>query len=212
MFDSPDLPAEEPPEPPPPPLLVPAAAELARFGWAWTGLALALAAVAVASGGSAELDRGEGALVATLLVLSLGGVFGALLLARRTGPEILYYRILDRAPPPPRGVPLEPAGATTRRVVAPALALVLGLLATAAFGVAVVLLVGGEPREELGRDVPGGALIVAAGWTLASGVAALQVGSYFRRWQRRRDALVLCRPLKAGTMRPVYWVVRAERP
>lgn len=194
---------------PPPPLLVPARRELARFGQVWIALGVALLAAAVASGSTAELDAGELILVLVLVGLSLGSVLGALLLARRTGPQILYYRILDRAPPPP-AVPREAASATTRRVVAPAIALVLGLLVAAFIGTGVMLAVGGQPRAEIPDDMPGGTLLAAAVWTLACGATGLRIASYFGRWERRRGgALVLCRPLKAGTMRPVYW---AEHP
>ena len=195
-------------EPPPPPLLVPARRELARFGWAWVVLGAALIAVALASGSTAELDRGELVLMLVLVGLSLGCVLGALLLARRTGPDILYYRILDHAPPPPP-VPRESSAATTRRVVAPAIVVVLGLLVAALFGTVMALVVGGQPREGISDDVAGGTLLVAAVWTLACGGAGLRIASYFERWERLRDAVVLCVPLKAGTMRPVYWAERA---
>jgi hypothetical protein len=194
-------------EPPPPPLLVPARRELSRFGWVWITLGGALVAVDFATGSAAELDWAELTLIGVLIGLSLGCVLGALLLARRTGPNILYYRILDRAPPPPR-VPLETPGATTRRVIPPAIAVVIGLLVAGVFGAAMILSLGGQPRDEVAEDLAGGALLAASGWTLTCGVAGLRMASYFRRWERLRDARVLCRPLKAGTMRPVYWVER----
>ena len=194
-------------EPLPPPLLVPARRELTRFGWVWMVLGGALVAVDIATGRAAELDGGELILILVLLGLSLGCVLGALLLARRTGPNILYYRILDRAPPPPR-VPCESPGATTRRVIPAAIAVVIGLLVVAVFGATMILALGGQPRDEIGEDLAGGALLAAAGWTLACGAAGLRMASYFGRWERLRDARVLCRPLKAGTMRPVYWVER----
>jgi hypothetical protein len=195
-------------EPPPPPVLVPAVRELRRFGWTWTALAAALLAAALATGSTARLDRGELTLVLILLGLSLGCVLGALVLARRTGPDILYYRILDRAPPPPL-VPREPAGTTTRRVIAPAIAIVLALIVGGVVGAVMILVLGGQPRDEIAEDVAGGALLLAAGWTLVCGAAGLRIASYFDRWQRLRGgAVVLCRPLKAGTMRPVYWVER----
>jgi hypothetical protein len=193
-------------EPPPPPLLVPAVRELARFGWTWSALGAGLELAAVASGSTAELDGAELTLVLVLLGLSLGCVLGALLLARRTGPEILYYRILDYAPPPPPRVPRETPGATTRRILPSALGVALGLVLVGVVGAMMMLLLGGQPPEEVGEDLPAGALIAGGGWTLTCGLAGLRVASYFHRWQRLRDALVLCRPLKAGTMRPVYWV------
>jgi hypothetical protein len=194
-------------EPPPPPLIVAARQELARFGWSWVALGAALVAVALATGSAAELDSGELVLIVILIGLSLGCVLGALLLARRTGPDILYYRILDRAPPPPL-VPREPPGATTRRVIPPAIALVIGLLVAGFIGAGLALVLGGQPRDEIGEDLAGGALLTAAGWTLTCGAAGLRMASYFARWERLRGAQVFCRPLKAGTMRPVYWAER----
>ncbi len=196
-----ELPAEEPP----PPLIVPARRELTRFGWAWMALGAALLIAALATGSTAELDGAELALIGIFVGLSLGCVLGALLLARRTGPDILYYRILDRAPPPPP-VPHETPGATTRRVIPPAIAVVIGLLVAGFIGTGVVLVVGGQPREGVRDDLAGGALLVAAAWTLTCGAAGLRMASYFGRWERMRNAEILCRPLKAGTMRPVYWV------
>jgi hypothetical protein len=193
-------------EQPPPPLLVPAARELARFGWAWTVLAALLLVAALASGATSRLDGPELILITVALGLSLGCVLGALLLARRTGPDILYYRILEYAPPPPPGVPRETAGATTRRVVPAAIGVVLVLVLGGVVAAGMMLSLGGQPRAEIREDIAGGALIVAAGWTLACGVAGLRMASYFARWQRLREAVVLCRPLKAGTMRAVYWV------
>jgi hypothetical protein len=193
-------------EPPPPPLIVPAARELARFGWTWTVLAALLLVVAEVSGAASRLDSAELILILVLLGLSSGCALGAVLLARRTGPNILYYRILEYAPPPPPGVPRETPGATTRRVLAPAVALVLALVLIAVVAAGMMLALGGQPRGEIREDIPGGALIVSAGWTLVCGLAGLRMASYFTRWQRLRGAVVLCVPLKAGTMRPVYWV------
>jgi hypothetical protein len=195
-------------EAPPPPLLVPARRELERFGWTWTVLGAALLAAAVASGSTAELDSAEIVLILIFIGLSLGCVLGALLLARRTGPDILYYRILDRAPPPPRS-PREAAGATTRRVIPSAIAVVIGLVVAAFIGTGLMLVLGGQPRSGIRDDLAGGTLLVAAAWSLTCGGAGLRMASYFGRWERMREARVLCRPLKAGTMRPVYWVERA---
>jgi len=196
---------ELPVEQPPPPLIVPARRELTRFGWTWVVLGAALLFAALATGSTAELDSAEAVLLLVLVGLSLGCVLGALLLARRTGPDILYYRILDRAPPPPRS-PCERAGATTRRVIPAAILLVLGLLVAGFIGTGVMLVLGGQPRSGVRDDLAGGALLVAAAWTLACGAAGLRMASYFGRWERMRNAEVLCRPFKAGTMRPVYWV------
>jgi hypothetical protein len=198
---------QEPPvdEPPPPPLLVPARRELGRFGWSWTVLGTALVITAVATGSTTELDSAELVLILVLIGLSLGCVLGALLLARRTGPDILYYRILDGAPPPPR-VPRERPAATTRRIIPPAILTVLGLLVAGFIATGVMLVLGGQPRSGIRDDLAGGTLLVAAAWTLACGAIGMRVASYFARWERMRNAEVLCRPLKAGTMRPVYWV------
>jgi MFS family permease len=193
-------------EMPPPPLVVPAARELARFGWVWTVLGALLIVAAPATGAAGELDGAELMLVLALVGLSLACVLGALLLAQRTSPEVLYYRILDRAPLPPPQVPRETPGATTRRILPPAIALGLGLLVLGSVGATMILLFGGQPRREISHDIPAGALIAGGAWTLACGVAGLRMASYFERWQRLRGGLVLCRPLKAGIMRPVYWV------
>ena len=193
---------------PPPPLLVPAARELSHFGWTWAGLGLALILAAPLSGSAAELDGAELILILVLVGLSIGCVLGALLLARRTSPEILYYRILDKAPPPPPRVPRETAGATTRRVLPPAIAIVLVLLGAGALGAMMMLLLGGQPPEDISDDMPAGWLITAGAWTLVCGLVGLRIAAYFEHWQRLRDAVVLCRPLKAGTMRPVYWAER----
>jgi hypothetical protein len=192
-------------EEPPPPLLVPARRELARFGWAWLALGGALLAAAVATGSTGELDATELVLILVLIGLSVGCVLGALLLARRTGPEILYYRILDLAPPPPAS-PRETPAATTRRVIPPAIAIVITLLVAGFIGTGMMLLLGGQPREEVRDDLAGGTLLVTAAWTLTCGGAGLRMASYFARWETMRNAEILCRPLKAGTMRPVYWV------
>jgi hypothetical protein len=181
--------------------------ELVGFGWSWVALGAALLVVDFASGSAAKLDGTELTLILVLIGLSLGCVLGALLLARRTGPEILYYRILDHAPPPPP-VPREPSGATTRRVIPPAIAIVIMLLLAGFIGAALILVLGGQPRDEIGDDLAGGALLTGAGWTLTCGAAGLRMASYFTHWERMRAAAVFCRPLKAGTMRPVYWVER----
>ena len=196
-------------EPPPPPLLVPARRELRRFGWVWVALGGTLLTVALASGSAEELDSAELALILIFVGLSLGCVLGALLLARRTGPDVLYYRILDQAPPPPR-VPRETPGATTRRVIPSAIAVVIGLLVAGFIGTGVVLVMGGQPRAGVRDDLAGGTLIIASAWTLTCAAAGLRMSFYFTRWERRHEAEVLCRPLKAGTMRPVYWVAREE--
>ena len=178
-----------------------------RFGWSWVALGTALLVVDFATGSAAKLDSAELTLILVLIGLSLGCVLGALLLARRTGPEILYYRILDRAPPPPP-VPRERAGATTRRIIPPAIAIVIGLLVAGFVGAGMMLALGGQPRDEIGDDLAGGTLLTAAAWTLACGAAGLRMASYFAHWERMRAAAVFCLPLKAGTMRPVYWVER----
>jgi hypothetical protein len=192
---------------PPPPLLVPARQELVRFGWSWVILGAALVAAAIVSGSMGKLDSTELVLILILLGLSLGCVLGALLLARRTGPDILYYRILDRAPPPPP-VPRESPGATTRRVIPQAIVVVIGLLIAGFIGAGLILVLGGQPRDEIGEDLAGGTLVTASGWTLVCGIVGLRMATYFGRWERLRDGLVFCGPLKAGTMRPVYWVER----
>lgn len=187
---------------------MPATRELGAFGWIWAALGCLLLVAAVGTDATRELDGAELTLVLVLVGLSIGSVLGGLLLARRTGPEILYYRILDHGPPPPRGVPRETAGGTARRVAAPAIGVTLGLILLGAIAAATMLLLGGQPRDEVREDLAAATLIVAGAWTLACGMAGLATARYFSRWQTLRGGLVLCRPLKAGTMRPVYWVER----
>ena len=147
-------------------------------------------------------------LVAMVVVvgLSVGCVLGGLLLARRTGPEILYMRLLDRAPEVEDVVPCETTAETARRTVPPALVVALTLTVVGPIPVAAVLLMSGEPRDELVRDLPAFAPAVGGGWTLVAGLAGLRMARYFERWEERRHRTALCRPLTAGLMQRVYCV------
>lgn len=167
--------------------------------------ALLLAGAAVlAAGGAYESVH----VVAIVVVLgfSTGCVLGGLLLAKRTGPAILYFRLLDRAPEVDDVVPRETPRETARRTVAPAIVVALTLTAIGPFFVAAVLLMAGEPRDEVVRDLPATAPAAGGGWTLICGLAGLRMARYFERWEERRERTALCRPLTAGLMQRVYCV------
>ena len=180
-----------------------AAMELRCFGYAW----LLAAAATVAGGAIAGILSGlEGrsiAIAGALLGFSLALMLGALVLGRRTGPRMLYAQILDRSPAPAEEVAVEPTARTARRVVAPALVLTVVLLLLAPALMAALLTFVGVARRDLGGQLAA-AVIPAAGWTLAAGVVALRMASYFESWERRRERWALCQPLRAGLMRYVY--------
>lgn len=141
-----------------------------------------------------------------VLGFSVGCILGGLLLARRTGPDILYVRLLDRAPPVDPAFPRETARETLRRTFPPALLLALVLTAIAPFAVGAVLLLAGQPRREVLDGLAATAPAVGGGWTLVCGLAGLRMASWFERWERRRGKTALCPPLRAGAMRHVYRV------
>jgi hypothetical protein len=84
--------------------------------------------------------------------------------------------------------------------------MIVGLAIAAAVGLTVTLLLMGKPRDEVLTHLPGAAELVAAGWTLVCGAAALRIGTWFARWERVHGRQVLCRPLHAGTLSYVYYV------
>jgi hypothetical protein len=97
-------------------------------------------------------------------------------------------------------------------VIPAAIAVVIALVVAGFVGSGVVLVLGGQPRDEIGEDLAGATLLSAAAWTLACGAAGLRMATYFARWERLRDGRAFCLPLKAGTMRPVYWADRGQTP
>lgn len=166
-------------------------------------LLLAAAAVLAVTG---AYEGAQLAAIVVVLGLSVGCVLGGLLLARRTGPAMLYARLLDRAPEVGEPVPCETPGETARRTIAPALVVTLLLTAVGPLLVGAALLMAGEPREEVLRRLPAFAPAVGGGWTLACGLAGLRMARYFERWEERRERMALCRPLTAGLMQRVYLV------
>jgi hypothetical protein len=183
-----------------------AATELTCFGVAWCVAGTLLLAGTAVLGATGAYETPHVVAIVVVLGLSLGCVLGGLLLAKRTGPAILYARLLDRAPEVDDRVPLETPAETARRTIAPALLVALTLTAIAPFAVAVVLLMIGEPRDEVVRDLPATAPAAGGGWTLACGLAGLRMASYFEHWEERRRRTALCRPLTAGLMQRVYFV------
>lgn len=189
--------------------LVPAATELRAFGAAWCALGAAtlagLAAVVLARGASAHAV----AALSLALGLSVFAALAGLLLAKRTGPAILYRRIFDRAPAIDGDVPVEPPRATARRVAWPALEAFAGFAAAAPLAAAVALVLIGTARADVLAELPVAALGLAGGWTLVAGLAALRIAYYFRRWERAKGKVVLCLPQRAGLMLHVYVVADA---
>ena len=191
--------------------VVSAVAELAIVGRTWmvagmAGLAAALAAVWVQGLTERQL---AGALL--LFNLSTGVALGGALLGRLAGPASSYGQIFDRSPPPPVTVRRERARRTSIRAVLAALALVLLLVVLAPATLTLTLLFLGEERADVLAMLPVPAALVASGWTVTAGLAALRVGSWLRHWERRRGAIVLCRPLLAGTLAHVYYVDSSVR-
>ncbi len=148
---------------------------------------------------------------AVVFVISVGSAIGGLVLGVRTGPVISYKRIFDIAPPPPVGAEPEAAAITAARAAALALVSVAGMAIVAAVLLVITLAVLGTPRAEIMEHLVPTAGLVAAGWALVCGLVALRVAAWFARWQRRREKVILCRPLMSGTMRHVYYVAVAER-
>jgi uncharacterized membrane protein len=167
---------------------------------------LATIAGAVAAAVAGGLSGREAFGIALLLGLSISGMLAGLLLAKRTDPAILYKRILDRAPEAPSRIPREGQRETARRTLGPAAGVALTLVAVSPIGIAILLLVLGEPRRELLDHLPAAALLVGGVWTFVAGIAALRMAHYFARWERAKGRTVLCRPQRAGLMRHVYFV------
>lgn len=198
-----------PVEAPPPLRLASASGELLWMGTVLASVGLVALAIGFAVVPVARFSPLEvmGSIVLFLLT-TFGAVTGATL-GRRSGPEVMYWQKFERAPrPPPHGW-LEPGGRTAARAVVAAVGLVVGLAIGAAVGLAVTLLLMGKPRDEVLIHLPGAAELIAAGWTLVCGFAALRIGTWFSRWEARRRQCLLCRPLSAGVLAHVYYVADA---
>jgi hypothetical protein len=138
--------------------------------------------------------------------LSVGGTLASLVLGRRTGPAMLYRRVLDRAPPPPPNARPEPARRTTARAVGVALAMAIAFAVAATVLQALSITIMGKPRDEVPDHLVQAAALVAAGWLLVCAAAARVIARWFERWERARHKTVLCAPLQSATLGEVYFV------
>lgn len=182
--------------------------ELRRFGAAWSLLGVGLLGASAALAVSDGLGERDAFASLVLLGLSVSAVLGGLLLAKRTGPEQVYWRILTRAPTLPARYVRVVDELRRPGVLGQALGVVAGLLFGALAGVALTEVVLGEPRSEFLEGLPAAVVGVAGGWALVCGAAALRIAHYFHRWQRRYGGEAFCRHLNAGRMMHVYWVHR----
>lgn len=203
--------AEQADAPPagPAPRVVAAVGELQSVGRTWCAAGVVGLAAGVALGHPDRLTQLEAFGAALLFFLTLGAVLGGLVLGRRSPPQSDYRRILELAPSPPPGLAPEPHSRTATRAVIAALFTAVGLFVGATVSLTAVLVGLGEPRDQLLAHLPVGAELIAAGWTLVCGLAALRVGGWFAYWQDGRERVVLCRPLTAGMMGHYYYA--AER-
>jgi hypothetical protein len=191
--------------------LVVAAHELRWLGRGWLAAGVVTLGAVVVSGSLGELTALEVAAVALVFGLSLGGAIGGLVLGVRTGPPILYRRIFDIAPPPPPDARGESRRTTARRAVWTALAAGVFLALGAALALPATLILLGTPRHELLDHLPQAAGLVASGWLLVAGAVALEVATWFERWQRLHERVIVCAPLHSGLLRHVYYAAeRAE--
>jgi hypothetical protein len=198
-----------PVEAPPPLRLASASAELLWMGGVLASVGLVALTVGLVVVPVSRFSPLEGMGSIVLFLLSTFGAVTGATLGRRSGPEVMYWQKFELAPhPPPHGW-LEPGRRTAVRAVVAAVGLVVGLAIAAAVGLAVTLLLIGKPPDELLTHLPGAAELIAAGWTLVCGVAALRIGTWFSRWERRHRRRLLCRPLTAGVLAHVYYVAEA---
>lgn len=191
--------------------VVSAVAELASVGRTWTAAGIAGLGAALVAAGAEGLTERQLAAAVLLFGITTAAALGGALLGRLAGPASSYSQIFDRSPPPPLTVRREGARRTAIRAVAAALALVALLVVAAPVALTLTMLFLGERREELLTALPVPAALVASGWTLTAGLAALRVGSWLRHWEGRRGATVLCRPLLAGTLAHIYYVDSSRR-
>jgi hypothetical protein len=190
--------------------LVPAVYEL---GWLARACLLAAAVELGADAllrSVAEFSSRDLFIVALVFGLPSFAILTTLLLGRRTDVSILYAQIFEHAPGFPRDARVEPGGRIARRAVVAVIGLAVVLVLPAAFGVGFLLVMMGTPRDDVLEHLPVATGLVAAGWTLLCGLAALRISHYFSRWEQRRGKVVLSRPLAAGSMRHIYYV--ANRP
>lgn len=185
--------------------LVRADTELRALAAAWGAAAVLTlaAALAIGVGEFTTLEVDATAIVLGLTVVcALGGVF----LGRRTGPAHAYRQLFEYAPRPPSTARGESNGQTMRRALTVALATGAGALPIAFFALGLTLLVFGKPRSQLLDHLPAAAALVASGWILVCAVAARTVAAWFERWEQARGKVILCHPLRSGTVAHVYYV------
>ena len=143
---------------------------------------------------------------AVIPVVTIGSTYATALLGKRTGPAMLYRRVLDRAPSPPRALRQESLRPTAIRAVVIAIALGAVLLMVAALTEAFSLAFMGRKRDDIPDHLTELAGIIGGAWMLGVAVAALQIRRYLQRWEASRGHTILCRPLNSGLMSPVYYV------
>jgi hypothetical protein len=191
--------------------VVSAVAELSTVARTWVAAGVAGLAGAGAGAWVQGLTGRQLAGAVLLFNLTTALALGGALLGRLAGPASSYGQIFDRSPPPPITVRREPPRRTSIRALLAALALVALLAVAAPAGLTLTMLFLGESRDDVLGLVAVPAALVASGWTITAGLAALRVGSWLRHWERRRGAIVLCRPLLAGTLAHVYYVDASAR-
>ncbi|HKG16669.1 MAG TPA: hypothetical protein VKA96_03160 [Solirubrobacteraceae bacterium] len=205
--DLPFLPAQGPPRL----RLASASGELLWMGTVLASVGLVALAIGFAVVPVSRFSPLEATGSIVLFLLTTFAAVTGVTLGRRSGPEVMYWQKFERAPQPPPHGWLESRRRTAVRAVVAAIGLVLALAIGAAVGLAVTLLLIGKPRDEILIHLPGAAELIAAGWTLVCGFAALRIGTWFARWESRRRRRLLCRPLSAGVLAHVYYVAESAR-
>lgn len=185
--------------------LVVAVRELRWVGFAWTAMGAAVMAAAVRADRLDALTGVEVIASGALLILSVGSALGGLVLGRRSGPASRYWQIFSVARQPPPWLTVEDGRRTAARAVAAALLGVLGMGLAALVAVAGTFTFAGLPRSQVLDHAPHAAPLVAAGWSLTSGLVTLRVAAWFERWERRNRRVILCHALRSGMMLHVYY-------
>jgi hypothetical protein len=180
-------------------------AELRWLSRTWLALGLIVLGADLASGSVGRLSLLEIAGSCGLLALSVAGSVAGMMLGLRTGPEMLYAQIFDRAPLPPGELELEAQGSTASRAGWAAIGVAICLSIGAPMGTAVVLVLTGTPAASVLDHLPAASALVAAGWILACSASADQLRRWFARWERRRDRVLICGALSSGRLAPVYY-------
>jgi hypothetical protein len=189
--------------------LVAATEELHAVARAWLAFAGVVLAASVVLGSPGEFTTLDVVSSLVVFVLTAGAALGAVLLGRRTSSRILYFRIFEHAPPPPGSAMGQPSPRIAARAAGAAALGAAGLLLAAAVGIGVLLVMAGQPSEQTVAHTPESAGIVGGAWMLLCAATASRVAAYCEDWESRRGRKLLCRPMRAGHMRHVYYA--AER-